>query len=129
MLARDIMTKEVITISPHMPIKDVAALLVQHRISATPVVDGKGKLIGMVSEADLMSRQGKTARTIMSKKLVAVDEEKTVSEIAELLIQHHVNRVPVLREGEIVGIVSRADIVRAIAMGEHLTLQSPIYDL
>jgi len=123
------MTKEVITISPHMPIKDVAALLVQHRISATPVVDGKGKLIGMVSEADLMSRQGKTARTIMSKKLVAVDEEKTVSEIAELLIQHHVNRVPVLREGEIVGIVSRADIVRAIAMGEHLTLQSPIYDL
>jgi CBS domain-containing protein len=129
MVANDIMTKTVITIGPRTPVKDVAKLLVHHRISATPVVDVKGKLVGMVSEADLISRKGKEARAIMSKELVTADEDKTVSEIAELMIHHRVNRVPVMRRGDIVGIVSRADIVRAIALGEHLTFHSPIYDV
>jgi len=129
MIAKDIMTRDVISVRPQTPVKDVATLLVQHRISAAPVVDTRGHVLGIVSEADLMSKEGKQARAIMSKRLVSVEEEASVSEIAETMTTHCVNRVPVMRGDEMVGIVSRADIVRAIALGEHVALQSPIYDL
>jgi CBS domain-containing protein len=129
MFAKDIMTREVITVRPQTPVKDVSTLLVQHRISATPVVDAEGHLLGIVSEADLISKKGKQARAIMSKRLVSVEEDASVSEIAETMITNCINRVPVMRGSAMVGIVSRADIVRAIALGEHITLNSPIYDL
>lgn len=129
MVAKDIMTRDVVTISPRMSIKDAAARLVQHSISAAPVVDTRGKVVGMVSEADILSKKGKQARAIMSKEVVCVEEETSVAEIAELMTTHDVNRVPVMRQSEMVGIVGRADIIRAIALGEHFTLHSPIYDL
>lgn len=129
MVAKDIMTRDVVTVRPHMPVKDVATRMVQHRISATPVVDARGKLVGIVSEADILSRKGKQARTIMSKQVVCIEEETSVAEIAEVMIMHGVNRVPVMQRSTMVGVVSRADIIRAIALGEHLTLYSPIYDL
>lgn len=129
MLARDIMTKDVITVRPKTPVKEVSTLLVQHRISATPVVDKDGRVVGVVSEADLMSKKGKEARDIMSDGAISVTEDTTVSEVASTMITNSINRVPVMRGDEMVGIVSRADIVRAIALGEHIALQSPIYDL
>jgi CBS domain-containing protein len=129
MVAKDIMTRDVVTVRPHMPVKDVATRMVQHRISATPVVDARGKLVGIVSEADILSRKGKQARTIMSKQVVCVEEETSVAEIAEVMVMHGVNRVPVMQGSTMVGVVSRADIIRAIALGEHFTLYSPIYDL
>jgi len=129
MVARDMMTRDVVTIGPHTSVKDVATLLVQHRISATPVVDARGKLVGMVSEADILSKKGKQARAIMTKQLVSIEEDANVSEIAEVMIKHGVNRVPVMQGSEMVGIVSRADVIRAIALGEHVSLHSPIYDL
>lgn len=129
MLAKDIMTKDVITVRPKTPVKEVSTLLVQHRISATPVVDKDGRVVGVVSEADLMSKKGKEARDIMSDAVISVPEDTTVSEVASTMITHSINRVPVMRGSEMVGIVSRADIVRAIALGEHIALQSPIYDL
>ena len=129
MLAKDIMTREVITVPAKTLVEDVSTLLVQHRISATPVVDTKGHVLGIVSEADLMSKKGKQAREIMSKRVVSVAEDASVSEIASTMITNCVNRVPVMRGDAMVGIVSRADIVRAIALGEHIALQSPMYDL
>jgi len=65
----------------------------------------------------------------MSKDIISVNEEIPVEEIANLFTTHKINRVPVLRGKKLVGIVSRADLVRAIAMGQHIALYTPIYDL
>jgi CBS domain-containing protein len=65
----------------------------------------------------------------MNKNVVSVREETAVEDIAKLLTTNRFNRVPVLRQGKLVGIVSRADIIRAIAMGEHIAFHTPIYDL
>jgi CBS domain-containing protein len=65
----------------------------------------------------------------MSKKVISVAEDTPIEEIAQLMARHKIKRLPVMNENKMVGIVSRADIVNAIAMGKHLTLASPVYDL
>jgi CBS domain-containing protein len=127
-----------------MPMRNIAALLVAKRISAVPVVDGGGAPIGIVSEGDLVGRreaerearedwwltllaEGEdlsrdfraslnypTARELMSAPVITVREEASLGEIAELLTAHNIKRVPVVRDGRVVGIVSRADLVRAL---------------
>lgn len=147
MIARDIMTTEVISVGPNTPVRAIAALLSAKRISAVPVVDDAGLPLGMVSEGDLIGRseadqearrdwwlevlaEGEalnpeylaslrpadaTAATIMSAPVIAVEESTAITEIARLLENYHIKRVPVVRAGRIVGIVSRADLVRAMA--------------
>lgn len=129
MVARDIMTKEVIAVSPTIAVKEFARTLIRNRISGAPVVDKKGKIVGVVSETDIVFKRGKQVKDIMSKKVISVSEETTVEEIATLMTTHKVRRMPVMSGGKLVGIVSRADIVRAIAMGKHVALHTPIYDL
>ena len=129
MVAKDIMTKKVITVMPLTTVKNLAKTLSGNNISGVPVVDQKGKVMGIVSEADVVAKSGKQVKGIMSKNVVSVKEETEVEEIARLLAAHRFNRVPVLRQGKLVGIVSRADIIRAIAMGKHIALHTPIYDL
>ncbi len=115
--AADVMTSEVITADPSMTVTELARLLAEKRISGVPVVDYKGSLIGIVSQADILSRKmgQDTVRAIMTSDVVAVDESESVQEIAYLLSMKRINRVPVLREGKVVGIVSRTDIVKAMA--------------
>ncbi len=129
MLAKDIMTKKVITVSPLTTVKDLAKTLTKNDISGVPVADKTGKILGIVSATDIVAKSGKQVKAIMSQKVISVTEETPVEEIANLLTTHKINRVPVLRGKKLVGIVSRADIVRAIAMGEHIALHTPIYDL
>ena len=129
MVAKDIMTKKVITVMPLTTVKNLAKTLSGNNISGVPVVDQRGKVMGIVSEADVVAKSGKQVKGIMSKNVVSVNEETEVEEIARLLAAHRFNRVPVLRQGKLVGIVSRADIIRAIAMGKHIALHPPIYDL
>ena len=129
MLAKDIMTKKVITVSPLTTIKDLAKTLTKNDISGVPVVDKAGKLLGIVSATDIVAKSGKQVKAIMSQKVISVTEETPVEEIANLLTTHKINRVPVLRGKKLSGIVSQADIVRAIAMGEHIAMYTPIYDL
>jgi len=129
MLSNDIMTKKVITVSPTTSVKDLAKALTKYKISGMPVADKNGKLIGIVSRTDLVAKSGAKVKDIMSKDTISVDEETPVEEIANLLTTHKINRVPVMRGKKLVGIVSRADIVRAIAMGKHIALHTPIYDL
>ena len=129
MIAKDIMTKKVITVMPLTTVKNLAKTLSGNNISGVPVVDQRGKVMGIVSEADVVAKSGKQVKGIMSKNVVSVNEETEVEEIARLLTTHRFNRVPVLRQGKLVGIVSRADIIRAIAMGKHIALHTPIYDL
>ncbi len=126
MIACDIMTRKVCTISPEASIQEVAQLLYQERISGVPVVNADGKIIGIVTEADIISKashEGLRVADIMSHEIIAVTEDTPINEIALLLTKRKIKRVPVVSEGKLAGIVSRADIVHAVAEG-HLILRS-----
>lgn len=129
MLAKDIMTRDIITVTPTMTIKQLAMTLIKNQVSGAPVTGKNGKIIGVVSEADIVAKKGKDVRAIMTKKIISVDEETRVEEIAQIMTTHKIKRVPVMRDDEVVGIISRADIVSAIARGEHVALHTPVYDL
>lgn len=154
MRASDVMTTGVITVSPEMPILDVAHLLLERRISAVPVVDKDGSLLGIVSEGDLIHRHenkterkmrwwqalvetsgdaaraytrahGRHAGDVMTEKVQTVTEDTSLSEIADLLEAHRIKRVPVMRGDRVVGIVSRANLLQAlVARPEHPPAES-----
>ena len=129
MLAKHIMTTDVITVSPNTTIRNLAMTLIKNQISGAPVSGKNGKIVGVVSEADIVAKKGKDVKAIMSKKIISVSEETPVEEIARLMTTHRIKRLPVMRKDEVVGIVSRADIVSAIALGKHVALHTPGYDL
>src|SRR3990172_565065 len=127
------MTAPVITVSPDTPLKDVARLLLQHRISAAPVVTEEGDLLGLVSEADLMPLEAVPARRIlplprrplprtagqaMSQPVVAVQSSDTLPHVARLMLDKRVKHVPVLEGDRVVGIISRRDILRVLARSD-----------
>jgi CBS domain-containing protein len=126
MIASDIMTRRVYTITPQASVQEVAQLLNQERISGVPVIDDTGgQLIGIVTEADIIKNIGSDdlrVGDIMSRQLTTVNEDTPVSEIATLLSERQIKRVPVVQNGRVIGIVSRADIVQAVALG-HLVLR------
>lgn len=125
MIARDIMTHRVYTTTPQATVQEVAQLLTRERISGVPVVNPAGKLIGIVTEADIIAKTTASnlhVKDIMSSEVIVVDDDTPVSEIAQLLTTKRIKRVPVVHEGQLVGIVSRADIVYAVAQG-HLTIR------
>jgi CBS domain-containing protein len=144
MQVADVMTRKVETVSPSTPVQDIVAKLIQHRISAVPVVDGQGLLVGIVSEADLLHRKesgteirrpwwldlfsdpdaraeaflkahGRTADEVMTRSLEVVDEDTPLDVAAKLMDERHVRRLPVMKEGRVVGIVARADLIRSLA--------------
>lgn len=118
MLVRDVMTVRVRTVSPDTPLKEVASLLIGERISGVPVVQD-GRVVGILSEADLVplreSRPGRPLRTaanLMTRPVITVTEDITVTEAARVLERHRIKRAPVLREGRLVGMVTRSDLLR-----------------
>lgn len=125
MIARDIMTHRVYTTTPQATVQEVAQLLTRERISGVPVISPDGKLIGIVTEADIIAKTTASnlhVKDIMSSEVIVVGEDTPVSEVAQLLTSKKIKRVPVVHEGRLVGIVSRADIVYAVAQG-HLTIR------
>jgi CBS domain-containing protein len=129
MNAKDIMTRDIITVTPNMSVKKLAMLLIKSQISGAPVSGKNGKIVGVVSEADIVAKKGRDVRAIMSRKVISIAEETPVEQIAQLMTTHGIKRLPVMRGAEVVGIVSRADIVNAIALGTHVALHTPVYDL
>jgi CBS domain-containing protein len=129
MTAKEIMTRDIITVAPDLTVRKLAMTLVKNQISGAPVAGKNGKILGIVSEADIVAKKGKDVKAIMSKKVISVVEDTPVEEIAQLMTKHKIKRLPVMNGGKVVGIVSRADIVNAIAMGKHVTIPSPVYDL
>ncbi|HEY7983639.1 MAG TPA: CBS domain-containing protein [Ktedonobacterales bacterium] len=120
MIASEIMTQKVATIHPEASVQQAALLLSQERISGAPVLDAAGVLIGIITEADIIAhagREGLCVADIMSREIISVGERTPVHEIAQLLAERKIKRVPVLCDGKLVGIVSRADIVDAVARG------------
>ena len=116
MKAAEIMTKRVFTVTPTTKVKELAALLHEKKVSGVPVLQD-GALMGIVTEADILARKPgqNLVRNIMKTNVISITEESDVKEIAGILTKKKIKRVPVLRDGKVVGIVSRADIVKSIA--------------
>lgn len=144
LVARDVMTKDVCTIGPQAGVEEIAKLLVERNISAVVVVDGDRQVMGLVSEGDLMRRcetgterkrskwrqiiaendalareyrlsHALKAHSIMTRQIVCVDEDTSLGRIADIFESKGIKRVPVTRQGRLVGIVSRRDLVKAFA--------------
>jgi CBS domain-containing protein len=114
MEARDIMTTDVITLSEDMTIEEATDLLLRYRIHGAPVTTPDGQLRGMVSFMDLARRAGEDVRVadIMTPDPVVAQEDTPVEEVARLMLDQMVRRVPIVRAGTVVGIVSASDIVQ-----------------
>lgn len=144
MKAQDVMNRDVVSILPEATVRDATRLMLDHRISALPVVNADAHVLGVVSEGDLLHRRetgterrrpwwlqalvdnatladeyakahGVKVRDIMSSPAITVSPGASLNEIATLLEKHRIKRVPVTSDGGIVGIVSRADLLRAFA--------------
>lgn len=115
MKAKYIMTRDLVVAHPDMTVQEAADRLRQHRISGLPVVDKQGRVVGVFSLSDAALKRGQRVGEVMTSPAVTVSEEAGLEEVATLMVTHDVNRLPVMRQGRLVGIVARADIVRAVA--------------
>lgn len=113
--AGEIMTSPVITVSPEASVGDIAEVLHTNRISGVPVVDADGSLLGLVSEHDLLARDGGQASQVMTTSVISVTTDTLISDVRHLLVDRRIRRVPVVQRGRLVGIVSRGDVVALLA--------------
>jgi CBS domain-containing protein len=156
MKAHDIMVSPVITVKPATTVKELARILLTHRISGVPVVDDHGRVVGMVSEGDLIHRaeagterqrswwlvgitgertladeyvkaRGRTVGDVMTRSVISAAPDTPLGEIALLLEKHGIKRVPIMGDGTLVGIVSRANLVQAVATAPD-ALNIPLSD-
>ena len=150
MLAKDVMTTTILTVTPETDVGEIARTLLDAHISATPVIAEDGSLVGIVSEGDLIHRAeaetrrrpswwlrllatpeesserylrefGRRARDVMTRDVITVAPDTPLTEIAAMLEKYHIKRVPVMEDGKLVGIVSRANLLRGLA-----TWQKPL---
>ena len=115
MKVKDVMTTKVITIKPDQTKQQAARLLSQNRISGLPVINDEGTLVGVVTEYDVIGKQGQTVSDIMTGSVITVAPETDLEDVAHILLHERIKRLPVLEEGRVIGIVSRADLVREVA--------------
>ncbi len=145
MRAIDVMALGVVVARPDISVRETAQMLADYHVSGMPVVDRDGKLVGMVTESDLLRRaeigtdgarharwqewiapkhelaseyvktHSRRLSDVMTTRVFSVNEETPLDEIATLMERHRIKRVPVLRDGKVVGLVSRADLIRALA--------------
>lgn len=109
--AGQVMTAPVITVDPNTTVAHIAEILTSRRISAVPVVDAGGAVLGLVSERDLLARSGRAAREVMTTSVITVTTDTDIEQVRRLLVDAHIRRVPVLSAGRLVGILSRHDLV------------------
>src|SRR6516225_4390543 len=142
--AADVMTTDVITVSPETTVREIAILLHSKRISGVPVIDAAGHILGIVTEGDLVLREaitgehrrswwlslfddpsvlardyakthGRVAKDIMTTSVISVGPTAPLSEIAKTLERHRIKRVPVIKDDKLVGIVTRSNLLQALA--------------
>jgi CBS domain-containing protein len=122
MNSKDVMSQNVVTFSPQTTTCEAIDLLLEHKISGAPVVDGEGRLLGIISEKDLivsadflgMDLCAKTrVSDFMTKEgMVSFSEDTPIEEVGRSLVRHNIKRVPILRDEKVVGVVSRRDVLR-----------------
>jgi CBS domain-containing protein len=143
MRVAELMTTDVVTVTPETPLRDAAAVLAERKISGLPVVDAEGRVVGVLSEADIVAKAGGAtrehrllgwllepdldladkiaARTVsdaMSAPAITIDAHRRVHEAAKLMAAEGINRLPVVDGERLVGIITRADVVRAFARSD-----------
>jgi CBS domain-containing protein len=148
----DVMTRDVITVSPATPIHEAARLMVKHRVSGLPVIDAEGHLVGIISDGDLIVRQprqketpwwhlfftkgeqiareyqravGTTVGEVMTQPVVTISPVWGIEVAASILDTRDFRRLPVVLDGRLVGIVSRADVIKALARATYPPAASP----
>lgn len=146
LLAREVMTKEVVTVGPKMPVKEAAQVLTENKIGGAPVVDDSGALIGIISESDLILRDvklhfpnyisfldsiiyleslnkfeeqlkkavGAKVKDVMTQEVETLADDATVEDIATLMVARDIDRVPIMKDLQLVGIVTKGNIVRIL---------------
>lgn len=119
MKVRDVMSVRLICARPDTPIQEVARTIVRNRIGGVPVVDVDGHVVGIVSESDLQplkdgkpGRALRTAADVMTRPVITLMEEDTVTQAARVLRRHRVKRAPVVREDRVVGVITQSDLLR-----------------
>jgi CBS domain-containing protein len=144
MRALDVMVRDVVTVHPDMDVAEAVKLLIEHDVSALPVLNNEGNLVGVLSEADLIHRaeigtekhrpwwleavtggstlaeefaksHGKKVGEVMTDGVISVTEETPLSEIAALFERKRIKRVPVVKDGRLVGVVSQSNLIQALA--------------
>ena len=154
MYVRDVMVAPVITVKPSVTVQEVAKLLLEKHISAVPVLDDKGKLVGIVSEGDLLHRveagterhrswllqgffendtlaaeyvkaHGRKVSDVMTRRVITATPQTPLHEVATLLEKNAIKRLPILENGRLVGIVSRANLLQAVASARRLLEITP----
>jgi CBS-domain-containing membrane protein len=158
MKASDVMVSEVITVGPDTTVQEIANILLSNRISAVPVLDDTGALVGIVSEGDLMRRveagterhyswwlklvsgnevvardfvksHATRASDVMTKTVITAGPDLTLGDLASLLERHRIKRVPIVDNGKLVGIVSRANLLHALAaLRRDIPVESKVQD-
>ena len=124
MKAKYIMTRDVVTARPNTPVRTAEKLLREHHISGMPVVDQEGHVLGVFSLSDVLKKgKRKTVGELMTSPAITADEDEAIEEVAALMATNNVNRIPIVREGRLVGIITRADIVRYVA-SQHAWIES-----
>jgi CBS domain-containing protein len=148
MKVEDVMTRDVITVSPATPIHEAARLMVEHGVSGLPVIDANGRLVGIISEGDLILRQrrrkkarwwhsfvtngkqiirkyhradGRTVGDVMTRSVLTISPVWGIEVAASILDSRNIRRLPVVLDGRLVGIVRRADLIRALAVSSACT--------
>jgi CBS domain-containing protein len=112
---KEVMTKNVTSFREDTPLDEIALTLASKHITGAPVLGPEGHVVGIVSETDVFSKRGKVARDIMSQRVISVSEETGIDEAARLLIGERIRRVPVIRDGKMVGLLSRSDVLEFFA--------------
>jgi CBS domain-containing protein len=121
---QEIMTKDVISVSSTMPVKDALDLLLRHRIHGAPVVDGSGRLLEMVSFVDLAAMNGATVQDIMVTDPVWAPADAPIKKVAALMLDKMARRIPIVTAGRVVGVISPSDIIE-LFFGLHKELERP----
>lgn len=142
------MARDVVSVPPDASVREIASLMLERRISGVPVVDAEGQVLGVVSEGDLIRRpeietdradrgwlsifvsdeerardfvksHGRRAREVMTRPAVCVAPQTPLDEAVRIMERHHIKRLPVIEQGRLVGLMTRADLVRALLLRQH----------
>ena len=156
MRVEDFMTRRVVTVTPDTPILAAARLMLDNHVSGLPVVDPSGRVVGVITETDLLREDGKSAQgspwlqmvagtdgltgdperlgarkveEIMSRDPITVELTAPIAHACHLLTQHRIKRLPVIDKDKLVGIIGRADVVRALAQSAEKPAPAPVRDI
>jgi CBS domain-containing protein len=150
----DFMTRQVVTITPDTTFLAAARLMLEHRVGGLPVVDASGRMIGVFSESDLLreeaedgspwlqmmvGRDGEPAKPMqlnarkvsdaMTRELITIAPDASIAQACRLLHEHRLRRLPVVESGKLVGMIARADLVRAVAVSAERASPAPVRDV